>query len=186
MDPGRKASWAAGCEQPASPPPEHSQQLDDSEVRTDTREQEIIYMELSRQSHTASRARAIYPPSSARLQRTPRRRRSASVQRRVASPPLPTSPHLSWRGTTHRRSGRQSDMAGRARAIYLGRPPASRPRDDGERREESDVHMGSRQEQDDGFGGGGRRAVSSMAAPAWVCLCRADGTWRSRRDFWKP
>lgn len=158
---------------------------------------------LSQQSHTDSRARAIYPPSSARLQRTPRRRRSASVQRRVASPPLPTSPHLSWRGTTHRRSGRQSDMAGRAPAIYLGCPPASRPRDDGERREESDVHMGSRQEQDDGFGGGGRRAVSSMAAlawgcwwrtgggssmaaPAWVCLCRADGTWKSRRDFWKP
>lgn len=143
MDPGRKATWAAGCEQPASPPPDHSQRLDDSEVRVDTRQQEIIYMELSRQSHTASRARAIYPPSSARLQRTPRRRRSASVQRRVASPPLPTSPHLSWRGTTHRRSGRQSDMAGRARAIYLGRPPASRPRNDGERREGSDVHMGT-------------------------------------------
>lgn len=96
MDLSRKATWAAGCEQPASPPPDHSQRLDDSEVQTDTREQEIIYMELSRQSHTASRARAIYPPSSARLQRTPRRRRSASAysegQPPLPSPPLPTSP----------------------------------------------------------------------------------------------
>lgn len=50
-----------------------------------------------------------------------------------------------------------------------------RPRDCSERRDDGDVRMGSERNRRDGFGRGRRRVVSSMAAPAWVCWCRADG-----------
>lgn len=86
MYPGRKVNWAAGGEQYTSSPPQERERQNDNESRTDIKEQEIIYMYLSRQTDKET-ARRQQPASS--VYKTTANAETTTSHNRIASSILP-------------------------------------------------------------------------------------------------
>lgn len=156
----------AGDEKSTSSSPDHSQRLDNSESRKDIKEQEIIYMELSRQGHTATTAPAPLPPIIRETAATakPTAKRERTRANHLLLPlllPLPLPLLLVGDATPPVGSAKRQGLATTTPA-----PSPPSPRDcSEERRDDSDVRMGSERNRRDAFGRGRLQAVSSMAVP---------------------